>query len=277
MGRNPWGKVEFNYRPLSLWRRLNLGWALPWVPVVALLGVVGIIADFKFSPASLFHGPNSAGTPTIINSEVGTHTIIGRASVIDGDTIEIHGTRIRLFGIDAPESDQSCTIQRKPFRCGQQAAFALADKIDNKVVNCRPKDRDRYGRVVAVCLIDGEDINAWMVTNGWAIAYRYYSNDYVRQEEQASKSKIGIWQGEFVPPSDWRHDDHLQKTNSQRSANATSDNCVIKGNISQSGKRIYHVPGDEFYSRTIIDVAKGERWFCNEAEAQAAGWRPSRR
>ena len=144
------------------------------------------------------------------------------------------------------------------------------------------KDRDRYGRVVAVCLVGGEDINAWMVAKGWAIAYRYYSNDYVRQEEQASKSKIGIWQGEFVPPSDWRRGDHLQKTNSQRSENnlskaATSDNCVIKGNISKNGKRIYHVPGDEFYSQTIIDVAKGERWFCSEAEAQAAGWRPSRR
>jgi endonuclease YncB( thermonuclease family) len=253
------------------------------VPVVVLLGVVGIVEDFKLSPASLLHLLNSANEPpSIINSEVGAQTITGRASVIDGDTIEIHGTRIRLFGIDAPESDQLCTILGKPFRCGQQAAFALADEIGNKVVNCRPKDRDRYGRVVAVCLVGGEDINAWMVAKGWAIAYRHYSNDYVRQEEQASKSKIGIWQGEFVSPSDWRRGDHLQqKTNSQPSENnlsnaTTSNNCVIKGNISH-GKRIYHVPGGEFYSRTIIDVAKGERWFCNEAEAQAAGWRPSRR
>jgi endonuclease YncB( thermonuclease family) len=204
MGRNPWGKIEFNHRPLNLWQRLNLAWVLPWVPVVALLGVVGIIADFKFSPASLFHAPNSAGTPTIINSVVGAPAISGRASVIDGDTIEIHGARIRLFGIDAPESDQPCTIQGKSFRCGKQAAFALADKITDKVVDCRPKDQDRYGRVVAVCLVGGEDINAWMVAQGWALAYRHYSNDYVRQEEQASKSKIGIWQGEFVPPSDWR-------------------------------------------------------------------------
>jgi endonuclease YncB( thermonuclease family) len=173
--------------------------------VVALLGVVGIVQDFKFSPASLLYPLNSAsGPPSIITSEVGVDTIIGRASVIDGDTIEIHGTRIRLFGIDAPESNQPCTIQGKPFRCGRQAALALADKIGNKVVNCQPKDRDHYGRVVAVCLVDGEDVNAWMVAKGWAIAYRYYSHDYVRQEEQASKSRIGIWQGEFVPPSDWR-------------------------------------------------------------------------
>lgn len=205
MSRNPWGQVELNHRPLSLWQRLNLGWVLPWVPVVALLGVVGIIVDFKFSPASLFQELNSADGPsTIINSAVGAHTITGRASVIDGDTIEIHGTRIRLFGIDAPESDQSCTVQGKAFRCGQRAAFALSDEIGNKVINCQPKDRDRYGRVVAVCLVDGKDINAWMVAKGWALAYRHYSSDYVTQEEQAAKSKIGIWQGEFVAPWVWR-------------------------------------------------------------------------
>jgi len=204
MRQNPWGKVvELNHRPRSLWQRSNLGWALPWAPVVVFLGAIGIV-EGKFSPASLLHLLNSASGPPIINSEVKTYAIIGRASVIDGDTIEIHGTRIRLFGIDAPESDQPCTIQGKPFRCGQQAAFALSDEIGNRTVNCQPKDRDRYGRVVAVCLVDGEDLNAWMVAKGWALAYRHYSNDYVTQEEQAAKSKIGIWQGEFVPPWDWR-------------------------------------------------------------------------
>jgi endonuclease YncB( thermonuclease family) len=129
----------------------------------------------------------------------------GRASVIDGDTIEIHGTRIRLFGIDAPESRQSCTAQDKAYRCGQQAAFALSNKIGSQAVECQPKDQDRYGRIVAVCQVGGEDINAWMVAQGWALAYRYYSSDYVSQEQDASRSKIGVWQGDFEPPWDWRH------------------------------------------------------------------------
>jgi endonuclease YncB( thermonuclease family) len=195
-------RVEFKHRRRhSLWRPLSLWWALPWVPVVALLGLFGIVEYNKFLPTSPFHQLNSEGGPsTVVNSEAGTHTITGRASVIDGDTIEIHGTRIRLFGIDAPESDQSCTVHGKEFRCGQRAAFALSDEIGNRVVSCQPKDRDRYGRVVAVCLAGGEDINAWMVAKGWALAYRHYSNDYVSQEEQAAKLKIGIWQGEFVPP-----------------------------------------------------------------------------
>jgi endonuclease YncB( thermonuclease family) len=169
------------------------------------LVVVGIAEFFRFSSAPLFHQLNfEGGTSSVVNSSAKASTITGRASVIDGDTIEIHGTRIRLFGIDAPESDQSCTVRGKEFRCGQRAALALSDEIGNRVVNCEAKDRDRYGRVVAVCLAGGEDINAWMVVNGWALAYWHYSNDYVSQEEQAAKSKIGIWQGEFAPPWDWR-------------------------------------------------------------------------
>jgi len=138
------------------------------------------------------------------SSDAQGQPIVGRASVIDGDTIEIHGTRIRLFGIDAPEGGQTCNAQGKAYRCGQKAALALSDRIGGKTVECRPKDRDRYGRVVAVCLVDGEDINGWMVAQGWALAYRYYSLDYVRQEQHAESAKAGMWHGQFVPPWDWR-------------------------------------------------------------------------
>jgi endonuclease YncB( thermonuclease family) len=101
--------------------------------------------------------------------------LIGQASIIDGDTIEIHGQRIRLFGIDAPEHDQLCEAGRAQYRCGQQAALALSDQIGSKLVDCVPRDVDQYGRVVAVCSAAGMDLNAWMVTQGWALAYRHYS------------------------------------------------------------------------------------------------------
>ncbi|MBF9234613.1 thermonuclease family protein [Microvirga alba] len=131
--------------------------------------------------------------------------IAGQASVIDGDTIEIAGTRIRLHGIDAPESGQICQDAReRNYRCGQQAAFALADWIGRATVSCEPRDTDRYGRVVAVCRARGQDMNQWMVRAGWAIAYREYSQEYVPDELTARRARAGLWDGTFVPPSEWR-------------------------------------------------------------------------
>ena len=197
--------------------------------------------------------------------------ITGRASVIDGDTIEIRGQRIRLFGIDAPESGQMCLAGHKMFRCGQRAGLALSDKIGRAMVSCSPKDRDRYGRVVAVCHSRGEDLNGWMVSQGWALAYRRYSRDYIKQEKRASASKRGVWVGKFIAPWDWRRGKRLTAAKEKKHGC-----CLIKGNISRGG-RIYHVPGGQYYGRTKITPSRGERWFCSEAEARAAGWRRSKR
>jgi len=135
--------------------------------------------------------------------------IVGVASVIDGDTIEIHGQRIRLFGIDAPESSQLCVRPTgERWRCGQQASFALADQIGRAAVTCQSRDFDRYGRVVAVCFKGSEDLNRWMVANGWAVAYKRYSVDYVASEAAARRSQINIWSGRFDMPWDWRAQHH---------------------------------------------------------------------
>jgi len=197
--------------------------------------------------------------------------VAGRASVIDGDTLEIHGQRIRLFGIDAPENAQLCLAGGQRWRCGQQAALALDDKIAGRSFTCEEKDRDRYARIVAVCHLAGEDLNAWLVAEGWALAYRQYSTAYVDEEEAASAAGKGIWRGMFVAPWEWRQGKRLEV------AAGEPGDCRIKGNISSKGERIYHVPGGQYYERTRIDTAKGERWFCSEVEAQTAGWRRSRR
>ena len=131
--------------------------------------------------------------------------VTGTASVIDGDTIEIHGQRIRLHGIDAPESQQECTRRDgTKWRCGQQAALALSNRIGRSAVRCDARGRDRYGRLISVCLKDTEDLNRWMVANGWAVAYRKYSLDYVGDEELAKRAKLGIWSGSLEMPWDWR-------------------------------------------------------------------------
>ena len=95
-------------------------------------------------------------------------------------------------------------------------------------LQCEMKDIDRYKRIVAVCRTGGEDLNAWMVSEGWAMSYRRYSPDYIRQEDNASRSKVGIWQGEFIAPWDWRRGKRLTQTQQPGA-------CLIKGNISRNG------------------------------------------
>lgn len=138
-------------------------------------------------------------------SPVTAETLAGTASVIDGDTIEIHGTRIRLSAIDAIESSQRCTLpDGKKWNCGKDAAFALADKIGRSPVTCEVTDIDRYGRSVAVCSLRGLDLGGWMVQEGWAVAYRRYGLEYVAAEERARREGKGIWASDFVMPWDWR-------------------------------------------------------------------------
>ena len=133
-----------------------------------------------------------------------TH-ISGNAGITDGDTIRIGDNRIRLHGIDAPESRQNCeTASGEIYACGAEATKRLAAFIAGRAVECEVRDIDRYQRSVAVCLVGGQDIGAWMVKSGWAIAYRKYSMDYVADEETAKSAKAGLWSGEFVNPWDWK-------------------------------------------------------------------------
>jgi endonuclease YncB( thermonuclease family) len=209
--------------------------------------------------------------------------IVGRATVIDGDTLEIRGTRIRFHGVDAPESAQTCqNPDGKAYRCGQQAALALSDKIGSANVSCEKKDVDRYNRVVAVCSAKGEDLNGWLIQQGYALAYRQYSTDYVGQENEAKRAKRGVWAGSFTSPWDWRKGDRGEPSptvsapaGTARTTSGATD-CKIKGNINAKGDRIFHTPSSRDYSRTQINGGAGERWFCSESDAIAAGWRAPR-
>ena len=143
-----------------------------------------------------------SGTPS---AGVAQDVVSGPARAIDGDTVEILGLRIRMHGIDAPESAQTCLdASGRSYGCGQVATNALASMTGRSKVECRVLDMDRYGRLIAVCHRDGIDLNAWMVRDGHAMAYRRYSTDYISHEDAARSDRIGIWQGRFVAPWDWR-------------------------------------------------------------------------
>ena len=157
--------------------------AMFWVLTLALL----LIA----TPGSVF--ANAGGTKP-------AGVVKGPARVIDGDTIDISGQRIRLNGIDAPESRQTCIMDNQPWRCGEAATEALRRFIGNSPVRCEDQGSDRYGRMIGKCHVQGEGIEAWMVLNGWALAYRRYSTEHVAQEQAAQDARVGLWRGEFVPP-----------------------------------------------------------------------------
>lgn len=187
------------------------------------------------------------------------------AEIVDGDTLQQDGVVYRLHGIDAPEVGQRCGDRP----CGVDATKALAALIEGRRTDCEGLDTDSYGRVIARCMIGEIDVSRSMVLSGHAWAFLRFSADYAEAEQVARASRVGIWSSNPEPPWEYR---------ARKWAVAEADapeGCPIKGNISSNG-RIYHPPWSPWYSRTKIDTAKGERWFCDEAEALAAGWRAPR-
>lgn len=193
----------------------------------------------------------------------------GKMAFSDADTLKVGAVTVRLFGIDAPETDQSCKrANGKTWSCGKWATRSARTQFQGKTAQCRALGTDRYGRTVARCYSNGQDIAEVLVRSGVAQAYVKYSTDYVAAEKEASIANIGIWAGTLQNPEEYRA--------SRRAGSAPAPTeCTIKGNISKSG-RIYHMPGQKYYDQTGINAARGERWFCSEAEAVAAGWRRSR-
>ena len=124
----------------------------------------------------------------------------GRAVIADGDTIELSGQRIRLEGIDAPEYNQTCQGKTGPFKCGREARRKLAALAGNGPVRCTGWQPDKYGRLLGSCMAGKTDLNREMVASGWAVSY----GQYAAEEASARKTGLGLWQGEFQRPSEWR-------------------------------------------------------------------------
>jgi endonuclease YncB( thermonuclease family) len=138
--------------------------------------------------------------------------LAGVASVVDGDTIEIHGTRIRIFGIDAPESSQLCRgADSLLYKCGAKAANELDSFLGRHPIICNPVNLDWYGRTVATCAVGASDIGEWLVRNGHALDWPKYSRgQYAGAQAYAQRGGEGIWGGSFAPP--WKYRDCMKVT-----------------------------------------------------------------
>lgn len=187
--------------------------------------------------------------------------------VVDGDTIQISSTTFRLHGIDAPEAGQKCNdANGGTWRCGDEATRHLEDLIGDAVPQCDDRGLDDYGRIIAVCSVSGIELNRAMVSDGYAWAFRRFSDDYASVENDASGRGVQIWQASTQTAWDYRAakwDFALQEA---------PEGCPIKGNISNNG-HIYHAPWSPWYGKTKVSEERGERWFCTEREALDAGWR----
>ncbi|MDP3495157.1 MAG: thermonuclease family protein [Hyphomonadaceae bacterium] len=177
------------------------------------LAEAGIVPGIDIGGSVASGGQDTAETPSGPNAEAeaapapaGSGSVIsGTASVVDADTLDIHGQRMRLNGVDAPESGQKCKDRDgKLYRCGTVAANALDAWINRNPVSCDVTGKDRYGRSLGDCSVRGESVQGWLVANGHALAYRSYSTAFVPAELKAREAKVGVWAGEFISPWDWR-------------------------------------------------------------------------
>lgn len=191
----------------------------------------------------------------------------GAPEISDGDTLKIGAQKIRLHGIDAFENGQDCERGSKRYNCGAASENALRALAGNGL-RCSGDSFDDYGRLIAICWAGERDVGAILVRNGHALAFRRFATDYVEEEEQARAEKAGAWAGDFVVPWEFR-----AARWDAAGQSAPDPACPIKGNINRKGVRIYHTPWSRSYNRTKVSIEKGERWFCNEAEATEAGWR----
>lgn len=245
----------------------------------AALIILSVIAAFIFASQQNTTSTKEEGVFRVVN-------------IIDGDTIRVRrGTsieKIRLIGIDTPETVDS----RVDVQCyGPEATQYLKQKLENKEVvlisDVTQGDTDKYGRLLRYVSLGGEDVGLDLIRNGYAKEYTYekaysYQSAYRDAQILAKSSKLGVWSDKCSSNDGKSSQDSQPQINpvitpEAKPAESSISNCNIKGNISYyDGKKIYHVPGQKYYESTQIDESAGERWFCSEAEAQAAGWRKSK-
>jgi endonuclease YncB( thermonuclease family) len=200
-----------------------------------------------------------------------------RLRVIDGDTLQVDGRVVQLYGIDAPELGQLCATDGSLWHCGMDAALALSKLValNRSSLHCSPWRRDGRGvenpapgTDLQVCEVGDQDLAVLMLQNGNGLALPGAFPDYLAAQAQAQQAGLGLWHSDFVPPWQWR----AGVASLDRPSDATRD-CNVKGVVSPDGQRLYYVPTDAEYRAITIDPKLGGRAFCSDDEARQAGWR----
>lgn len=248
------------------------GWRLPRLPAWANTMLAGL-AVLVAAAAWLAGG----GSWDRIASAVGSLPIIGAgeplrgyASPVGGDSLRVGATTVRLAGIEAPEGEQRCGRAGRTWRCAAAAETALSRLVSGRRVSCTLSGSDEAGRALGRCSVGQKDVGAELVRQGHVFADGSILARYAGEEREARTAKAGLWSGDAERPAAFRA--KLWEEAKRRAP----DGCPIKGQVSGE-TRVYVLPWSPDYERARVQKARGERWFCSEQEAVAAGFRAAQR
>ncbi len=195
----------------------------------------------------------------------------GRATAVAGDVLQVGSTIVRLAGIEAPDLEQKCTSGgKKRWPCGEAAQSALTKLVRGKTLRCELSGADDAGRPMATCTTvntgTSQNVAAVLVKEGAVFSSGGMWGNYNSMESEAKARKIGLWRGEAERPSEFR------AKMWEQARKAAPEGCPIKGQVA-GDNRTYVLPWFADYGSVRVRTSRGERWFCSEAEARAAGWK----
>jgi len=247
------------------------GWRLPgWtgagVGVGAVLSLMGGAAWYASAGGFGQLASLTANLPLI-----GTgRSLEGRAYATGPDTLRIGNVTVRLSDIEAPEGEQRCGGGANKWRCAQVAESVLSRLVNGRKVSCSLGGNDEAGRRLGQCSAGQKDVAAELVRQGYVFADGSFLARYAGEERQARAAKAGVWGGEVERPADFR------AKRWEEARRRAPEGCPIKGQVN-GASRFYVLPWAADYERARVQTARGERWFCTEQEAVAAGFKAAQR
>jgi endonuclease YncB( thermonuclease family) len=247
---------QIAWRPPLLVRRI-VGWAAGLAVLACgvawLAGTSGVAGLGQL--ASIDHWPL-----------IGGQTLRGAAYAEGADRLRVANRLVRLTGIEAPDAAQQCSRAGKSWRCGAAAESALSRLVNGRRVTCSVSGTDDAGRALGRCTVGTKDVAAELVRQGHVFNEGGLLPRYSSEEREARFAKAGLWSGDAERPSEWRAKIW------EEAKGKSPEGCPIKGQITGSA-RFYVLPWSPGYERARVQETRGERWFCSEQEAVAAGFK----
>ncbi len=242
------------------------GWSAAAVGIVAVLSLIGGAAWYAGAGGFSQLASLAANLPLIGAGK----SVTGRAYATGADTLRIGGVAVKLSDIEAPEGDQRCGGGAGKWRCAQVAESVLSRLVNGRKVSCSLDGSDEAGRQLGQCSVGQKDVAAELVRQGYVFADGSFLARYSSEEREARAAKAGLWSGEAERPADFR------AKRWEEAKRRAPEGCPIKGQVS-GASRIYVLPWSPDYERIRVQKGRGERWFCSEQEAVAAGFKAAQR